>query len=327
MALTVYWPREDRPDAVEFLEQGLASDVELLWGSEPPERYDVLIAGRPDRRYLTASPDLEALVIPFAGVPLSTRETLTDLPNLRVHNLHHNAEATAEMAITLLLASAKRIVPLDRAFRRHDWRPRYAEFTSSLLLDGKRGLVLGYGGIGQRIARVLAALGVHVTAVCRHPDKHRDAQHVGIDVRASQELPSLWPHADVVMIALPQTPETEGLIGADEIEQLPDHAVLVNVGRAPVVDQAALYEALRDGRLNGAGLDVWYNYPSNPDERANTPPADYPFGELDNVVMSPHRAGGGDVIEERRMAQLAELLNALARGETETQRVDLSLGY
>ncbi|MFB6286034.1 MAG: NAD(P)-dependent oxidoreductase [Candidatus Bipolaricaulia bacterium] len=328
MTLTVYWPRKERPDAVELLENGLDTDVKLIWGPEPPERYDVLIAGRPDRDQLTGCPDLDALVIPFAGIPTSTRETLNDFPQLRVHNLHHNAEATAEMAIALLLAAAKKIVPLDRAFRTHDWRPRYAEFTSSMLLDGKRGLVLGYGGIGQRIARVLTALGVQVRAVCRRPERHRStAKQAGIDVRASSELSSLWPRADMVMIALPQTPETEGLIGPEEIDQMPDHAILVNVGRAPIVDPAALYDALKDGRLGGAGLDVWYNYPKDEAERANTPPADYPFHQLENVVMSPHRAGGGDVIEERRMAQLAELLNALARGETDTNRVDLSAGY
>lgn len=327
MTLTVYWPRDGRPAAVEILENGLTPNVRLHWGTEPPERYDVLIAGRPDREQLTASPDLEALVIPFAGMPTSTRKTLADFPDLRIHNLHHNAEATAEMAIALLLAAAKQLLPFDRAFREHDWRPRYEEFSTSLLLDGKRALVLGYGAIGQRIARVLASLGLAVTAVCRHPDKHADASQFGIEVRAVEALDELWPKAEVVTIALPQTPETEGLIGPDEIDRLPDHAVLVNVGRAPIVDQRVLYEALRDGRLGGAGIDVWYRYPSDPAERANTPPADYPFHELDNVVMSPHRAGGGDVIEERRMAELAKLLNALACGETDVGRVDLAVGY
>lgn len=327
MPLSVYWPRDEYPEAVEVLKDRLTSDVELHWGLAPPDRYDVLIAGRPDRDKLTASPDLAALVIPFAGVPMSTRETLADFPDLRVHNLHHNAASTAEMAVALLMATAKKLLPFDRAFRAHDWRPRYEDFTASMLLDGKRGLVLGYGAIGQRIAQVLNALGLRVTAVCRRPERHPDASELGIDVRAVEELEGLWAGADVLLIALPQTPETEGLVGASELDRMPEHAVLVNVGRGPTVDQAALYEALRDARLGGAGIDVWYNYPSEPEERADTPPADFPFHALDNVVMSPHRAGGGDTVEARRMAELAELLNALARGETETQRVDLSAGY
>ena len=327
MSLTVYWPRDERPDAAAILEEQLSPDVELAWGPEPPRRYDVLIAGRPDRDQLTASPSLHAVLIPFAGVPISTRETLADFPELRVHNLHHNAAATAEMAIALLMAAAKKLIPFDRAFRAHDWRPRYADFTASMLLDGKRALVLGHGAIGRRIAGILRSLGLDVTAVCRRPERHQEAAALGIDVRSAAELDGLWASAEVLVIALPQTPETEGLVGESQIDRMPNDAVLVNVGRGPIVDQAALYGALRDGRLGGAGVDVWYRYPDDPEERANTPPADYPFHELDNVVMSPHRAGGADVIEERRMAELAELLNALARGETDTQRVDLAAGY
>ncbi len=327
MALTVYWPRDQRPDAVEVLHDNLRSDVELVWGPTPPARYDVLIAGRPDREQLAASRDLDALIIPFAGIPLSTRETLADFPGLRIHNLHHNAASTAEMAIALLMATAKRLLPFDRAFRRRNWQARFEAAPSAMLLDGKRALVLGYGAIGQRIAHVLSALGLAVTAVCRDPSKHPDASEFGVDVRAVEELHRLWPQADVLMIALPQTPETEGLVGEAQLDGMPDAALLVNVGRAAVVDQAALYDALSNGNLGGAGIDVWYNYPSGPDERAATPPADYPFHDLDNVVMSPHRAGGGDTIEARRMAELAELLNALARGETDTQRVDLNAGY
>jgi len=327
MPLTVYWPRDQRPDAVEVLHDKLRSDVQLVWGTDPPHRYDVLIAGRPDREQLSGTPDLEALIIPFAGIPLSTRETLADFPNLRVHNLHHNAASTAEMAIALLMATAKRLLPFDQAFRRRNWEARFEAAPRSLIVDGKRALVLGYGAIGQRISHVLSALGLDVTAICRDPSKHTDASELGIDVRAVEQLDRLWPHADVLIIALPQTPETEGLVGRSQLAQMPDHALLVNVGRAAVVDQGALYDALNKGNLGGAGIDVWYNYPSDPDERADTPPADCPFHELDNVVMSPHRAGGGDVVEERRMAQLAELLNALVRGETDTQRVDLDAGY
>jgi phosphoglycerate dehydrogenase-like enzyme len=103
--------------------------------------------------------------------------------------------------------------------------------------------------------------------------------------------------------------------------------VLVNVGRGPIVDEAALYAALRDGTLYAAGLDVWYNYPADEAARAHTPPSDYPFHELDNVVMSPHRAGSSVETEALRMVHLARLLNAAARGEPMPNRVDLEAGY
>ncbi len=86
----------------------------------------------------------------------------------------------------------------------------------------------------------------------------------------------------------------DGLLGAAELALLPDGAVLVNIGRGPIVDERALYEGLRDGRPHAAGLDVWYSYPPDEAARANWPPSAYPFHELDNVVLSPHRGGAAD---------------------------------
>jgi phosphoglycerate dehydrogenase-like enzyme len=95
------------------------------------------------------------------------------------------------------------------------------------------------------------------------------------------------------------------------------------------VDEAALYHALRDGRLHAAGLDVWYHYPAPGDEaaRAHTPPSAYPFHELDNVVLSPHRAGGSMETDRARMDHLAALLAAAARGEPLPNRVNIQVGY
>jgi phosphoglycerate dehydrogenase-like enzyme len=148
-------------------------------------------------------------------------------------------------------------------------------------------------------------------------------------VHPPEALHSLLPGADALVIALPLTPETEGLIGREELALLPPKAVLVNVGRGPIVDEEALYKALCDGTLHAAGLDVWYNYPEDDASRSNTPPSAHPFHGLDNVVMSPHRAGtgGAEEIEQRRMAHLARLLNAAAAGEEMPNRVDLDVGY
>ena len=116
-------------------------------------------------------------------------------------------------------------------------------------------------------------------------------------------------------------------LGEPELRLLPPGSLLVNVARGPVVDQAALYRALLDGHLHAAGLDVWYRYPASPAERSHTPPADFPFHELDNVVMSPHRAGLAVETEALRMQALAELLNAACRGDSVPNRVDVQAGY
>jgi phosphoglycerate dehydrogenase-like enzyme len=107
---------------------------------------------------------------------------------------------------------------------------------------------------------------------------------------------------------------------------LPDGAVLVNIGRGEVIDEGALYGALQNGRIS-AGLDVWYNYPDSEEARAHTPPSNYPLHELDNVVFSPHRAGGTDQTNRLRMEHLAELLNTAVSGQPMANRVDLEQGY
>ena len=147
------------------------------------------------------------------------------------------------------------------------------------------------------------------------------------EVHPPQEIDHLLLRSDVLIITLPITPETEGLIGAKQLSALILGGILVNVGRGRIVDQAALFEALKDGTLSAAGLDVWYNYPKTPEDRQDTPPADYPFHELDNVVMSPHRGGGSKGTERLRMEHLARQLNSLHNGEPTQNQVDISAGY
>jgi phosphoglycerate dehydrogenase-like enzyme len=248
---------------------------------------------------------------------------MLDFPQVAVHNLHHNAVAAAEMAVALMLAASKFIVPNDRALRRHDWTPRYL-LNPAVVLSGQTVLILGYGSIGRRVAAACRGLGMRVIATRRSPSAEHEQ-----GVYPDHAVAELLPQADVLVIALPLTDETEGLIGEEELAMLPARSVLVNVGRGPIVDEASLYAALRDGVVHAAGLDVWYNYPRDEASRSDTPPSDYPFHRLDNVVLSPHRAGGGGSveIERRRMRHLAELLNTALAGREMANRVDVETGY
>lgn len=323
-SFAVHLAHAPQPDALAHLCGALHPAVNLTVGPDLPDSpsYTVLVAGRPAREWLTASPHLHTLLIPFAGLPAVTRATLRDFPHLAVYNLHHNAAPTAEMALALLLAAAKQVIPSDRTFRRHDWTPRYAPYPS-LLLHGKTALILGYGAVGARVGDACRALGMTVLGT------RRSLAAADNGLYPADVLPDLLPRAQVMIICLPGTDETTGLIGERELALLPPGAILVNVGRAAVVDQHALYAALASGRLGGAGLDVWYTYPPDVEARSHTPPAEVPFHELDHVVMSPHRAGGGGNadIEQMRMAALAAALNQLAAGEALPHRVDLEAGY
>lgn len=334
MALEVFYPRKlsgvypRRADdaAWQTLLDALDPEINIQTGEELPQpaEYKILVAGRPNVEQLTASPRLRTLVIPWAGMPVETAELMANYPQIHIHNLHHNAITTAETALMLLLMAAKQILPIERRFRENDWRPRYAP-NAAVSLHGKTALILGYGSIGRHVGEVCAAMGMHVLGTQRHltaPTRLGNAE-----IHPAAHLHRLLPQANALIVTLPLTDETRGLIGAEELSLLPPQAMVVNVGRGPVIDQFALYEALKNGHLHAAGLDVWYNYPQDETSRANTPPADVPFGQLENVVMSPHRGGGTTDIELVRMAHLAELLNTVVQGKPMPNQIHLERGY
>lgn len=311
--------------SLAVLRANLDTAVSLTFGTDVPANTHILVGGRPSRQQLMASPALQALVIPWAGLPGETRTLLADFPHLTVHNLHHNAIPVAETAVMLLLAAAKLTIPYDQALRRHDWHLRYQRPSPALLLHGKTAVILGYGAIGKEVGRLCQALGMMVAGIRRQVDTAVSKNDIPLYPVIA--LATLLPRADALIICLPHTPATEGLIGAPELALLPATAVLVNVGRGPVVAEAALYHALQERRLHAAGLDVWYAYPPDEAARTHTPPAAYPFHELDNVVMSPHRAGHSDQTERLRMTHLAELLNTAVQGQPLPNRIDLQWGY
>ena len=321
----IHYPPVD--SAKETLLKHLDPQVEPTFGPDLPQPadYDILVAGRPNRVQLRASPNLKTLIIPWAGLPDGTQQLLADFPHISVHNIHHNAATTAETALALLLSAAKFLVPIDRIFRANDWTPRY-QSSPSIMLSGKTILILGFGRIGSRIGRVCHALDMQVIGIKRQVARQTSLDYP-VKIHPLRALHDLLPQAQVLMITLPNTPDTTGLIGSQELSAMPRGGLLVNVGRGPIVDQFALFEVLKNQHLAAAGLDVWYSYPDSRDSRASTPPADVPFNELDNIVMSPHRAGTVREIEVLRMRHVAELLNAAASGQPIPNPVDLQRGY
>jgi phosphoglycerate dehydrogenase-like enzyme len=127
MPLTVHWLKSAEDTDLQTLHANLEPSISLQVGEQiaAPGDTQVLVTGHPERAHLIACPHLQALVIPFAGFPERTRRLLLDFPHIAVYNLHYNAAPTAEMALALLLAATKFLIPIDRAFRTHDWSPRY----------------------------------------------------------------------------------------------------------------------------------------------------------------------------------------------------------
>ena len=180
-----------------------------------------------------------------------------------------SAVSIAEHTLALLLAVARRIPQADAATRGGQW-PR----GQSVELNGKTCGIIGLGAIGRRFALLAGAIGMRVAAWTMHP-----REMPGI---AMVELDDLYRSSDVVSVHLRLSPDTEGMIGAAQFARMKPGAILLNTARGAIVDEAALVEALRTGRIAGAGLDVFAVEPL---------PHGHPLTALPNVVLTPHCAG------------------------------------
>jgi phosphoglycerate dehydrogenase-like enzyme len=202
-----------------------------------------------------------------------------------------HGRSTAELAVTGILMLLRQMPRMLASQHEHVWAPETAES-----LDGKRLLVLGSGDIGNRAAAAMEVFGAETTRVARTA---RDDVH-GID-----ELPKLLPEADIVLVSVPLTEQTRGLLDADALAALPDGAIVANIARGPIIDTEALCDELETGRLR-ACLDVTAPEPLPPDHRLWT----YP-----NVIITPH-VGGGTANWSRRGYQLVrEQLERYMAGE------------
>ena len=249
-----------------------------------------------------------------AGADGIAREALPSgcvLCNVRGHE-----GAMAEWVLMAMLALHRRLLGFDRDLRRGRWHREGEDYLGETpagdLAEQTVGTV-GLGAIGVAVAERARCLGMRAIAVTRSPSPERAARH-GLDWLGSlDELPRLLEESDFAVVCLPLHPETRGLIGRRELDALGPDGFLINVARGPIVEEGALYEALRGGRIAGAALDVWWNYPKRDDPQPL--PASVPFWELDNVVMTPHVSGRSETANRKRYEFVAEQLRRLDGGE------------
>lgn len=206
-------------------------------------------------------------------------------------------EATAEHALALLLACARRVAEGDRVIRRGGWTSVDPAFLLGTSLDGKTLGLVGFGRIGQAVAK--RTLGLGMTVVYAGP---REVDFPGARRRP---LEALLAEADAVSLHVPLTPATERLLDRARFALMKPGALLVNTSRGAVVDDDALAEALRDGRLAAAGLDVFRDEP-------RVPPA---YLALENVVLTPHLGSGTRETRSAMAAMVVDEIERVARGE------------
>ncbi len=273
---------------------------------------DVLVTMEFTREMGAAARRLKLVQVPGAGLDRIDRSALpagTWLANAYGHDV-----GIAEYVMGAMLAWTREFGRLDASLRRGVWESQWAIGAPPPApwpeLAGKTLVILGYGRIGQALARRARAFDMAVWAIRR--DVARSNAEGLAFLGGPEALDEVLRRADYLAITLSLTDATRGLLGERELGLMKPTAVLINVARAEIVDEAALYRALAQRRIAGAVLDVWYRYPTGPEP---TFPARRPFHELPNVLMTPHLSGWTEGMLEARATLIAENIHRAARGE------------
>jgi phosphoglycerate dehydrogenase-like enzyme len=282
---------------------------------------DVLVTLAFTRQMGAAAGRLKLVQVPGAGLDRIDRGALP--AGTVLANVYGHETGIAEYVMGAMLTLTRGFARLDAALRRGIWESQWAVGATTPApwpeLAGKTLGILGYGRIGQCVARRARAFDMQVCAIRR--DVERSA---GDELALLGGLPMLdevLRRSDYLVITLPATPATLGLIGERELGAMKRTVVLVNVSRAAIVDEHALYRALAERTIAGAALDVWYRYPTG---AGATLPATAPFHELPNVLMTPHVSGWTEGMLEARAKLIAENIHRTARGEPPVNLIPLS---
>jgi phosphoglycerate dehydrogenase-like enzyme len=222
-----------------------------------------------------------------------------------VCNCFGHEQAIAEYVMAAMLARHVPLADADRRLRQGDWA--YWAGANDRAHDemaGKSVGLLGYGHIGKAIAARAKAfeMTVHVA------NRSAVATGNGVDSAVTLDrLTDFWGRADFIVVSVPLTPETTGIVGEAAFRAMRADTVVFNVGRGPTIDETALFEALRDRRIGGAVIDTWYTYPSATESAPM--PSRHPFQDLGNVVMTPHMSGWTSGTIRRRQRTIADNIN------------------
>ena len=251
-----------------------------------------------------------------AGVDVFPELRESDVVLTNSAGLH--AEPMAEHALAMMLHFARGLDVAEAGRREERWAHRELAGRDSPVreLAGATVGVVGYGGIGSAVGRKASALGARVVALRRAPSGEPPAE---VDrMWGPDGLGPMLEAADYVVLTVPSTPATEGMIGLRELSRMGQDAVLINLARGDVVDERALVEALEDGRIRGAGLDVFEEEPL---------PSGHPLWAMDRALLTPHTGGISPRFWERETDLIVENVRRYRAGEPLLNEVDKARGY
>jgi D-3-phosphoglycerate dehydrogenase len=253
------------------------------------------------REIMAASPRLKAIGVHGIGCDHVDLEAAKELKRIVFNTPEALTETVAEIAIGMMLALTRRVVSADKAVRAGQWTRKYGDLRGTELM-GKTVGIIGLGRIGAAVARRLKPFEVEL--VYHDVRRNRELEEeLGME---KAELDALLRGSDVITLHVPYMPETHHLISGREIGLMREGVYIVNTARGRVIDQDALTEALRGGKVAGAALDVFEVEPLDPEG---------PLASMDNVILTPHLGASSNEAMRRMAVQVAEGALKVLRGE------------
>lgn len=284
--------------------QPLGGDASIV---DEMDRTDVVIALRIPPLAMPAT-GFRLLQVPGAG--LDAIDFASIPRNAWICNVFEHETPIAEYVMLAMLHHTFHFDSMRREFTPKSWASLYRERRPHDELFGKTIGIRGFGRIGRQIALRARAFGMHILAATGAAEEA--AQFVDV-VLPPDRLDEMLAEAAFVVVACPLTSATRGLIDERRFQLMRPDAVLISVSRAEIIEEAALFAALRDHTIAAAYLDVWYRYP-RPSEK-DVPPASLPFHDLPNAFCTPHSSAWTTQLFERRYREIARNIERLVRGE------------
>ncbi|MBN9388870.1 MAG: D-2-hydroxyacid dehydrogenase [Chloroflexi bacterium] len=276
---------------------------------------DVLYVRHPRPEIIKAAPHLKWAHQPWVGVNmLLVDQEVVNSPFILTNGAGIIAAPVADLVLAYILSFARQMPYQWEAQKRREWDRRGLENISDELA-GKICGVIGYGKIGTEIGKRAQAFGMRVIATRTHPE--RPAQYLD-QAFSNDQLPELLAQSDYVVVTAPSTPATRGLLGKAEFEQMKKSAILINIARGQLIKEQELVEALQNGTIAGAGLDVFEKEPL---------PSTSPLWDLPNVLLTPHSGGIFQKLDVNSFKFFYEQLERFLKGEELQNIVDKKAGY
>lgn len=270
---------------------------------------DVLVSARFPSEWAARFPSLKLLQAAGAGIDKIDTHSLPS--GARLCRTAGHGGSIAEYVVMTMIALQRRLPWADRELREGRWRCAQFDPSSKMppTLAGRAVATLGTGDIGRSVAQACSRFAMRCIGLNRSGHEAGDMFEQCLPI---SRLDEVLPGTDFVVLAFPLTEDTHELFDARRIGLMRSEAFLINVARAQVVDEQALFEALKHRSIAGAALDVWYSYPTSGTNEG--PPARHPFHELDNVILTPHMSGVTLATFEHRARDIAHNVLALQSG-------------